>query len=239
MTVARCVAETRCYEWDARRQVAAWTDDQLCAACLRVAQRDVHALVYDYVDLEQAIVGVKRDTEMVSGTREQTLLIAAGIEALQRAIWLVTTTWEEIVRDVAHLSTPAARVRDGFAVQRAVETLEPRLRLLAGVGLVAVMPYGPDGPPTELTGAEGVLGMVALHAGTRSVLGITKLVNAMPGECSQCAMSTLRKDDSTEAFALRRDNGSDTVYCANCGARWTWDEYRAYVSLTLTWANLR
>lgn len=224
MTTTRCAAEDRCCEYDRRAKVPAWAEDGLCRACLEAAARDVRALVYDYVDLEQAIVGTKRGGEPISGTREQTLLISASVESLQRAIWLVTTTWEEVVRD--HDGLPGVRpwVRDGFAVQRAVTCLEPRLPLLAGIGPTAVMPFGPDSAPAELTGAGGIIGMMALHAAARSALGLTKLTHEMPGECFECGMTT-----------LRRDNGSETVYCAYCGARQTWDDYRRYVELALAW----
>jgi hypothetical protein len=216
---SRCVADTRCRAWN---RVDGLVDSPLCPACLEGAQHDVHALVLDYVDLEQHIAKVSLDAEVITGTRELSVPIALGVEALQRAIWLATTTWEEILREADRLEPTAGPVRDGYAVHRAVRIIEPRLWLLASLPAVAIMIEGPDGPPSHVTGADAVLGMSRLHAAARSWLGLTRLVHEMPGECPDCG-----------AITLRRDDGRETVYCALCAYRCTWDEYRRYVELSI------
>lgn len=209
-----CAAETRCRGYDRLRKQSMLTSHGLCDPCLEVARRDLAALVFDYADLEQRIPKISGRAEHVSGTRDPAIPIDTGIEALQRAIWLTLTTWEEILRDAAGLSVVDEAVRDGFAVQRAVRIIEPRLRLLAGLPAAAVMPLGPDGPPSVMTGAEAILALSRLHGVARSVLGLTRLTHELAGPCPQCHLQ-----------ALRRDDGAEDIYCANCAHRGIWDDY--------------
>jgi hypothetical protein len=215
-----CVAAERCREYDHRASRPAPSDAPLCQACLRAAGREVHNLIYDYVDLEQAIPAVRQPGQPLSGTRDAPVPLALHVEALQRAIWHTVVTWEDVLRDHDRLGGARVRVRPGWAVQRGVEIIGPRIVLLAGLPPVAVWPEGPDGPPADLAGAEGLLIMMRLHASSRAVLGLTRLIHELPGECSGCQLA-----------ALRREDGSETVYCASCYARWTWDEYRQYTRL--------
>ncbi len=220
-----CAAEDRCRGYDRHNRVpAATSDTALCEACLRVGQRVTRVLVYDYVDLEQHIARPAGGGEHVSGTKEQPIPLALGIEALQREIWLLTTTWEQILRDLDSLADPPTRVRDGWAVQHALAIIHPRVPQLANVPATTVMPHGPDGEPAEQTGAEGILAMVSLHGRVRATLGLTRLVHELPGECWRCGLP-----------ALRRDDGEDEVYCADCYATWTGQEYAREVELALAW----
>jgi hypothetical protein len=215
-----------------------------------VADRDVPKLVYDYLDLEQLLPHASSSDEKISGSKEAPIPIAAHVEALQRSIWHVTTTWEGVLRDHCRLSEQVTRgVRDGWAVQTALQVITPRVRVLAAVGPVEVwrdgVPGHPDPPavdlpaqfrpvtatepvtgvpdPVETTGAEALLQLVSLHGRARHLLGITKLTHQLPGDCSHCG-----------AQDLRRDNGADTVYCAWCpDGRWSWVDYQRYVKLEL------
>lgn len=83
----------------------------LCDGCLDTSRRAVEALPRDWVNLEQLLapaLGVWGD-----GTRtmraEAPIPLNLYAEELQAAIWRTLTTWEEIVREAARLSQPAAR----------------------------------------------------------------------------------------------------------------------------------
>jgi hypothetical protein len=176
--------------------------------------------VYDYLDLEQ-LLGVKINTReiFVAGTREPPVPYALGIDTLQRDIWHALTTWEEILREHVGLSEPAQRVRAGWAVQHAVAILEPRLAQLVAIGPVAVYPLGSTEPVDE-TGLDAVATFTALHKRSRSALGLTRHIDMLYGECPACGYS-----------ALRRQSGSEVVYCDHCDDWRTWDEYRRWLTL--------
>jgi LSD1 subclass zinc finger protein len=178
--------------------------------------------VLDYVDLEQLIPRQGAAGEPISGTRDPKSPLALGAEALQRTIWRQATSWEVVVRKEARLFPGNTRVRDGFAIQRAVFVLRRHLVLLAMLAPVLIWPDGPGGESLEISGASGILALVALHGWARSMTGITRKVIRLPGECSGCKKPT-----------LRRDEGSDTVHCAFCHRRWPIEEYQDYVRMSL------
>lgn len=218
----RCAAGQRCRTRDGER--GGWCGDGigLCEPCFDAAGPAIAALTYDYVDLEQMMIpGAGRVGDPVSGSRELSIVINLDAEGHQRAIWLAATTWEEILREVDRLPDRPLVVRDGWAVQRAVEIIGPRLRLLAGLGPVAVMF---DGEPVDMDGSDGIVNLVRLHAISRSMLGLTLKIEQLPGECSGCQMST-----------LRRVSGSETVYCDACERTWTWDAYHEYAALVFAY----
>lgn len=218
-----CVAQERCRDYDPRNHVPGVAELPLCEICLRVGERAVHLLVYDYVDLAQQMARSGAGAEHVSGTMEASTPLDLGIEALQRAIWLLSTTWEQILREHQQLSdAPTVGVRDGWAVQHAGRVISPRIRELVSLPAVTVMPYGPDGEPAEQSGAQALLAITRLHSRCRSALGLTRLTHELPGQCSGCGLP-----------ALRRDDGTETVYCANCAAWWSWEDYRDYSATIL------
>jgi hypothetical protein len=227
----RCVADDRCRGYDNARKVPAWTDGlPLCEECLSGAGLDVGRLLLDYRDLANAIPKLSGSGEQVSGTREKPIPLRLDVDALMAEILHVTTTWEEIIRDYSDLGPVAVRVRPGWAVQTAVRILQPRVRQLAVVSGVEVFPRGCEDDLTEVSGSEALLHMVWLHQRARQVLGLTRCVNSLPGECSGCQSTTLVTDRGEET-ALARPDGSETVYCRSCGRTWTWDEYERYALL--------
>lgn len=194
----------------------------MCEPCLDGGARDLRALVYDYLDLEQ-LLGVKINTRgqdhRIAGTRELSVPYALGIDALQREIWHALTTWEEIVRDEVGLPEPAHHVRVGWAVQHAVAVLEPRVAHLVALGPVAVYLPGST-EPVDQTGVDAMLTFMALHRRSRVALGLTRRIEMLYGECSACGWA-----------ALRRESGSETVYCDHCHDSRTWDDYRRWLAL--------
>jgi hypothetical protein len=196
----------------------AWCAPPLCADCLDAGARDLRALVLDYADLEQLLVAGGTQDLYVSGTRDPPTPYALGIDALQHEIWHVTTSWEEIIREVCALAEPAIKVRPGWAVQHAVAILETRVKIIVGVGPCTVHI---DGEPTEQTGLQAVQGFTWLHRRARSALGLTRHVERLYGDCAVCGWHD-----------LRREHGSETVYCQHCKAGQTWDDYRRWLALS-------
>ncbi len=222
MTV--CANGQMCVDASAETNECGWAvRSPICDGCADVAGRDVRALAVDFIDLAQ-IIGRTSGSALgvrVSGTAERPLPIAEGVDALQRLIVHELTTWEPAVRERADLSAEVTRgVRPGWAVATAVAVIGPRIHVLASV------------PPTwvreglavvERNGLEAVERLRGLHRRARGLLGLTRLVTRVPGDCSACGMWT-----------LDRENGTEKVRCASCGAAWSADEYRRYVGLLVS-----
>jgi hypothetical protein len=221
-----CGAAERCAGYDraARRPAPAADHAQLCDDCLRLARRDVAALVWDYADLEHRIpAGGGGLNTRVSGHRDPPTPIDLGVDALQRAIAHTLTVWEPPVREAAGLPRERTRgVRPGWAVAAAAGVIAPRVALMSTLGPVSGFHDGWDAGPVDHTGLDGLAALRRLHGRSRAILGATRLVHRLPGACSGCGME-----------ALRRQDGRETVYCAACARRWTWDDYRRYVGMVL------
>ena len=136
-------------------------------------------------------------------------------------MWALTV-WEPAVREADGLSPEIARgVRPGWAVANAVAVIAPRVPILHGLPPTACFADGLEAGPVERDGRYAVEQLRRLHRRARSILGITRLVFRLPGECSA----------SCVGWTLRRAAGSDTVWCASCNRRWTYDDYQKYVQL--------
>lgn len=87
----------------------------LCDGCLDHAAQAVKALPYDWHDLEQQLppaMGQWGDgTPSAHSDAEAPVPMNLAAEALQAAIWRLTTTWEEVARDVGRLPDPPSRRR--------------------------------------------------------------------------------------------------------------------------------
>lgn len=239
-----CLAAQRCRSGtsphDPATNVPALAGDTpLCDADLEHATRALPLLVHDYRDLEQLLpptMGVWPDpTTGYVKVRviEAPIPMREEIEALQRRIWKLATTWAEVIADRHRLSDPPRGVRDGFAVAWAVRILAPRCDKLARLPLVQVVNYPhPDEDSTLLrsitltyvSGAVGLLHLSRAHQHARAILGLTEPVYALPGHCQArgCGRAELRVKD-----------GSDTVWCDRCGAQMTRDDYDKYGNLFL------
>jgi hypothetical protein len=224
--------------YDRREGLAAETEDgPLCEGELLAAERAVGALVLDYRDLEQQLppaLGVWGDGQP-RGTAEPRIPMRLPVEELQAEIWWVLTAWEQVVRERDKLSDSVTRgVRAGWAVQNAAKILQPRVRLLAGIGEVEMNGY-PNLTQTEtyrfegiehalVPGWRGVLDFDRLHSRARYLLGLTSAVpepiDGVPCKNIDCD----RKD-------LYRELGGDGVFCGACGKRYEQSEYEAWVKL--------
>jgi hypothetical protein len=197
----------------------------LCGPCLDAASRDLMALPRDFADLEALLpastAGALRTR--VSGSGEAPSPLNLGVDALQRAIHAAVTAWEPAVREAARLAPERTRgVRDGWAVAAAVDVMAPRTALISTLAAQWCLQDGVETGPVFRDGCEALRAFRGLHGQARAILGVRRLVHRLPGECSRCGLE-----------ALRRPDGSESVFCAGCGQRWTWDDYRRYVSLIL------
>jgi hypothetical protein len=223
-----CEAGQRCRGFTVDGPAPA-TRTPLCDACLVWCADNVWRLLTDWEALEQALPRGGGAGELVSGTRELPIPIRQNVEALQAEILHVTTTWERVVRDWRDLSPhPTGRVRDGFAVQRAVGLLRANVEELAKIPSAPVQPAGPTDPYGWVSGAAGLVGMSRLHGRAFFQLGLTEFTNSLPGECSACGLAELATADGGARTALARPDGSDTVFCRSCGDRRTRDDYEVY-----------
>jgi hypothetical protein len=154
------------------------TSTRSAPAASRPPNRKSAALVYDYLDLAQLHEASMSQaiTEKTGGSKEKQMLLVAHVEALQAEIVHVTTTWEYELRVAARLSdpynvrpdrrlahhrqpdqpAPLAKVRPGFALQRAIGIIGPRMRLLSRLPGTAVCPTGIEDDPVEMAGWEAV-----------------------------------------------------------------------------------
>lgn len=234
-----CLAADRCRSGTSPHDPAANVpglagDTPLCDADLEHAARALPLLTHDYRDLEQLLPKSWQWSDGQPGhSGEAPIPLRLDVEALQRRIWRLATTWAEILTERQRLSDPPYRVRDGFAVAWAVGILAPRCDALARLPSVQMVNYPhPDEDSTlfrgvtltYVCGAVGLLHLSRAHQHARAILGLTEPVYALPGHCQArgCGRAELRVKD-----------GSDTVWCDRCGAQMTRDDYDRYGNLFL------
>lgn len=198
--------------------------EPICEWCATVAAEEINLLPVDYFDL-------KRDCARPAGFSETKIARPhpAGIEPIDlhsdelcADIAWTLTVWEPPVREAARLGAEAVRgVRPGYAVTVAARLLAAHVHVLAALPPQVGYADGLDAGPVLRTGRDGIDRLRALHARARTRLGVTRRIFQLPGECSKCAR-----------WALRRQDGGDTVWCAHCRQTWTYDDYCKYVNLT-------
>lgn len=234
MTFGPCLAGDHCRAYDRVTGTAEDADRHtLGPACLRVAEFATRALPADWVDLEQLLpkpLGVWSDGQPV-GKAGPPLPLNLGAEAMQRAIWWVLTTWEDVARDMDRLSdAPRVGVREGPAVARAALLLAPRLGALSDMPAQTLQDYplAEDDQAQQLgastytdrPGWQGVLDLVTLHRRAMAMLGQTAPVRRLPGTCEGCGWDELRQDQP------RFRGDEQPVFCRNCALTMTYDDYR-------------
>lgn len=225
MTEDRCAMAERCPGYDRRTKTAPTVrHNPLCDDDLRIAERDIRALRLDWRDLADQLIpsiGQWGDGQPPA-LGEHPMPLRGDVDALQREIWHVLTTWEEIIRDMCGLSIHESARQSQADVDTAVAILAPRIASLALIPAAAVFPTGCESEISHMTGVEAITAMGRLHGRARHHIGIDQDVRYLPGHCRHCSRP-----------ALRQQNGSDTVYCDVCDDRQTRDDYEAYGNLFL------
>jgi hypothetical protein len=243
-----CLASERCIGFDRREGRAVELEGRLplCEGDLLASERAVPALVLDYRDLEQHLppsLGVWGDGQPASRD-DHPVPLNLAVEACQREIWHVLTTWEEIVRERERLSDSVTRqVRAGWAVQAAAQILTPRVRLLAAIGPVLLCGY-PSLDEDELQryegieysdvpGWRGVTDFTRLHARARSLLGWSE---TYPTRCEGVVCRTC---DTLAVYRLPvREEGQEVIYrCGACGLVYSEEEYSLWTGLLSEYAK--
>jgi hypothetical protein len=207
-----CMSGPTCKTPGRQEQVHPSTDP-LCGYCIEASERDVRALVFDYLDLAQLhapAMSQAINEHTSGGSPESPMPLIAHVEALQAEIVHVTAMWEYELRVVCRLSNPATfaplwrstvydqvnlttgdlavrKARAGVLVQRAVAVIAPRLGNLARLPETIVCPAGVEDEPVPMYGWEAVHQLVDLHGRARSALGRTVRKFWIPGECWHCA----------------------------------------------------
>ncbi|MGX6605639.1 hypothetical protein ACWKSP_26425 [Micromonosporaceae bacterium Da 78-11] len=252
-----CLNDTHCKAYDNLAKHAADTPDPLCPDCLDTAERDVRGLVYDYLDLAQLHEASMSQaiTEKTAGSKEKTMLLVGNVEALQAEIVHTLSTWEYEIRVAARLSdpynsapvadwhttishpAPLAKVRPGFAVQRAAGIIAPRMRLLSRLPTTTVCATGIEDDPVDMIGAEAVQHLQALHQRARATLGRTRRTFWVPGECWTCnARPTPGIDGPLCRSEPLKYEDPMQVACDRCHASRPYPDYEQYMA-TLLWPD--
>jgi len=259
-TTLLCANNTDCAEYNPATKLSAATwDAPICADCLRAAERDVPKLLWDYIDLEQELptsMSQAMDTQP-GGKAEPPIPLRASIEALQAEIAHTLTTWETELRAFCHLTDVRELRRHGAAVQRALLTIQPRLRELARIPATAVYPTGCEDEPADVCGWEAIAHLRHLHRLARAALGRTRRVLWVPGHCGQCKTQPVpgvdgplfRQEPADPTPEMRRRtrerhhsdgpvelDDDPAVHCDKCQAVRSWADYDYYMQ-HLAWAD--
>lgn len=198
-------------------------DRALCDTCADHLARVLRELADLYVQLSTLPPGRSGATP-VSGSRDLKVPINLTAEALMRHIELVTTSWEEVVRDVAGEGTTAHGVRPGTAAFTACGYLSTHVTPLLALPGKLVTRWNPAATEVscwewvEMDGAAAALEIFKTHHRARTALGDTKSWEALPEPCWTCRVK-----------ALVRELGSNVIRCESCRATITLDEHEALV----------
>lgn len=185
-----------------------------CAECVTNTARDIRALVYDFVDLTQLIPVERRiPTDAIHRPKPgPTMPVDTNILTLCDDIRVLLIHWERRLR----IARTTEAVRAGYAVQRAADTVAPRVDIIAGIT---------DADGVYGNGVDALLRLRELHRIARRRVGHHARTIALPGECP---------DRICRARTLTRKDGTDTVTCATCRASWAYADYQQYVTLRVT-----
>lgn len=197
----------------------------LCDACTRHLERAIVDLPRDYVDLETALHGTTRGLrQLVSGTPELPTPPDLTIHAQQEALLHEAQCWAESTADRIGVEWDTQDARDsrpGAVLQRASQLLSGALSaFLALRDVVHIGWINGTCTPHYRDGLDGADTLLNLQHRTRALTGHKKLVHQLPVPCPHC-----------ERSALTREDGDDTIECAACALRMTWEEYERSCTL--------
>lgn len=191
----------------------------LCDSCLHLVERAISELPADYAELHLLLGHGKTvggEGQVVRMSKEPPIPVRVHIDALQREIVAEATLWAGSVAEVLRLDWQDRNdVRDGWRLDRACRLLtHAPSAFLALRDAKHVVWECQQLVTVARDGLDGALVLLALHQRARSYTGQTRLVHRLPAPCPRC-----------EAMALEREDGDETISCADCGRLYTWDEY--------------
>lgn len=252
-----CASDSGCYGYDHLAKHPAYVPAgcPLCDPCLSVATRDVRALVYAWLDLEQLqapSLSQALDSQP-RGSAAPAMPMRGEPEALQREIHHVTTLWAAELRLAHRLAQPRRTIiigawhttvsnppppprrAPGGEVQEAVATLTTHLRALASLPARTVFPAGSGDDPRDMAGWEAIHHLQRLRARARGMLGWTQRSHWVPGDCWTC---NGRDDDPQDGPLFRAEPRHEAeevlIWCDRCAQWRTWDDYQVYLT-TAQW----
>ncbi|MEO3860906.1 hypothetical protein [Acrocarpospora sp. B8E8] len=168
----RCSAAT--IDPDTGRREPAHSPRPLCDTDRDLLQVAIGQLPRMYVRVHQALLVAGASSNggpKVTTSKSPGLLINTSADELLRLLTFTLVSWEERVREVAHLSPLdtelSRRRRDSVALQQAVKILEPRVDALLALDFEPMMR---DGEIVELDGEDAALELFQLHWKCRAVL---------------------------------------------------------------------
>ena len=229
----RCYRANRCARWasvpgsDQRLGAAINPERGLCDTCTRQLGHALTQLPADYVALHRALADTAGGLrELVSRTAELPIPISASIEALQCEMVHEAWCWAESTAEVLGVTWDTQQAHEtlpGRILQRATVLLGDSLSVLLALRGVQHTAWRYD-VWTVLTrdGLDGAVALLHLHQRARATTGQTRLVTRLAAPCPRC-----------DTQALDRPDGSDTVTCAACDRRYTWDEYLRLCTLAV------
>ncbi len=220
----------------------------LCWPCEQHGRHAISQLPHQWYALG-GIIGRDTGRGGITGattTAEAPIPLREHIDALQREIVYVLATWEEPVRDVAHLSDVATcGVRDATVVRRAARVLTNHYPTLLGLPPTTVRRYTSDELVwmpgelyaatyvDELDGPAAVTVLADLYRRADRTLGNVRAWEPRSAPCPPdryggCGLAELPAEDGSIRTALVWEIGSDFVQCRNCGWTIDVDRYRWY-----------
>ena len=196
-------------------RTAGYADRGLCLYHETVGREAITRLADDWVRLQPFIWQKPRLGDSVFTPFGPTLPFDTGVEALTREIVYTAQVWELPVREKVRLSdAPNQHSMGSYEdLLRAARILDAHYLVLAALGPHDHISYNRQ--PTTADGVDAILHLTTLHNRARARVGSSSSSHSVQGCCGVCGRETLRHDE--------RD--VDYVYCAMCGATWTWDEY--------------
>lgn len=210
-----CVLGARCSVYDATARVAGLSYTRpLCPGCHSRASVEINLLRYDYVDLTNQLPLKDGRNEVQIFRPKPESRPPMNVEAFD----LRTEIVQAVVRAafVAGWRANPAGQREGFVLDAAAQALRARLDDLAGVGETEGWWNSRTGLTEALSGPEVLMLLGVLHRRARRLCGLDAPILCIPGDCPGCCASSLR----------RRQDNTDWIWCASCGAQLTRSRYR-------------
>lgn len=226
MTEPRCIRADRCADATTvdgvRVGAAVNTSAGLCIADENHVRRAIADLPEKYVRLHLHLGRATSGTaEFATGTKELPVPLRLDVEALQAEIVAEAVRWAEPVAEAVGIDWDTQAVRDsrpGPVLSQACGLIVGHMAVLLALRGVAQVVWDEHHHRTvlERDGVDGALRLLDLHHRAGRLLAVDRKVYRLPEGCPSCGVA-----------ALEHVDGADVVDCRDCGARFTWDRYRA------------